>query len=374
MDRMLDYLQKNKNNILSDLEKLVRAESPSDDKKHVDRCGAVLRELFQKHLNIEAEVISQEKAGNDLRFTYGEGESQILILAHFDTVWDVGRLSFHVEDGKAYGPGILDMKGGIIQSLWALKACRVLNLPLNKKIVFLCTSDEEVGSTASRELIEQEALKSEAVLVPEPAVAKSGALKTSRKGVGQFKIIIKGKASHAGNHPEDGISAVEEMAHQILYLHSLNDYEKGTTINAGITHGGSRVNVVAERAEIDVDARVSSMQEGERISHLIHDIKPHLKGTTVKVLGDIERPPMVKTKKTEQLFQIAQSCAKELGIQLKEEKVGGGSDGNFTSALGIPTLDGLGSVGEGPHAEYEHILIDQLPVRSALMAKLLVNL
>ncbi|MFM1652079.1 M20 family metallopeptidase [Brevibacillus sp. B_LB10_24] len=374
MADILSYLQENQQHILADLETVVKAESPSNVKEQVDRCGTVLQSLFQSRLGVDDEVIPQTKTGNHLRFAYGEGDSQILITTHFDTVWDVGRLNYRVEGNKAYGPGIFDMKGGIIQSLWALKACRDLGIPLKHKVVFLCTSDEEIGSGTSRELIEQEALKSRAVLVPEPAVAETGALKTARKGVGNFTIKLKGRASHAGNHHEDGISAVDEMARQILFLHSLTDYSKGTTLNVGIAHGGNRVNVVAEQAELHVDLRVTSLAEAERISSLVTAAKPHREGIIMTVEGGIERPPMERTEGTERLFNLAQEAAKELGFALTETAVGGGSDGNFTSALGIPTLDGLGAVGDGPHAEYEHVLIDQLPVRAALFAKLLTRL
>lgn len=223
MADILQYLQENQQNILSDIERLVKAESPSHDKVSVDHCGEVLQSLFKQHLGLEPEVIPQTDAGNHLRFTYGEGPEQILIIGHFDTVWDIGRLSYRIEGNKAYGPGIFDMKGGVIQSLWAIKASRECGIPLNKKIVFLCTSDEEVGSDTSRKQIEQEAMNCSIVLVPEPAVANSGALKTARKGVGRFSLSIRGKAAHAGNHHEDGISAIQEMAHQILYLHSLTD-------------------------------------------------------------------------------------------------------------------------------------------------------
>ncbi len=232
MDKVLRYLKTNQQDILEDLAHVVGWESPSHDKDRVDHCGKGLQALFQKHLGLKAEVIPQTETGNHLRFSYGSGDPQVLILTHFDTVWDVGRLSYQVKGNQAYGPGILDMKGGIVQALWGIKACRELELPLDKKIVFLCTSDEEMGSGTSRSLIEEEASKSEAVLIPEPSVAHTWALKTSRKGNGIFKMRIKGKASHSGNHHAEGISAVEEMAHQILFLHSLTDYTLGTTINA----------------------------------------------------------------------------------------------------------------------------------------------
>lgn len=374
MADLVSYLQNNQNCILSDLERLVRAESPSHDKEKVDQCGEVLKALFREHLQVEADVIPQTDTGNHLRFTYGAGDSQILIIGHFDTVWEVGRLPYRVEGNRAYGPGILDMKGGIIQAIWALKACKELQLPLQKKIVFLCNSDEEISSYTSRSLIEAEALKSHTVLVPEPAEANTGALKTARKGVGRYRIKIFGKASHSGNHHEDGRSSVEEMARQILFLHQLTDYQRGTTVNAGVAAGGTRANIVAEYAEITVDVRTRSREEAERISAIIQGITPHTEGISIQVEGGITRPPMERNAHTERLFAQAARCADELGFALKETAVGGGSDGNFSAALGVPTLDGLGAVGAGPHAEYEHILIDQLPIRAALLAKLLATL
>lgn len=374
MNKVLEYIKQHQEEMLEDLKTLVLAESPTHSKERVDQCGAEIQKLFKKHLHLDSEVIPQKHAGNHMRFSYGTGDEQILILGHFDTVWDVGRLSYRVEGNRAYGPGILDMKGGIIQALWAVKACRELGISLNKRIVFLCTSDEEVGSSSSRELIEREAVQSRAVLVPEPAAAHTGALKTTRKGVGRFAIKITGKAAHAGNHHQDGISAVQEMAHQILFLHSLTDYELGTTLNVGVVRGGSTENVVAEQAELGVDLRISQISEGERISKIIYGLKPHSEGITLQVSGGVNRPPMEKTAGNEQLFRLAAACSSELGFPLIEEAVGGGSDGNFTSALGIPTLDGLGAVGEGIHAENEHVEIDQLPVRAALMAGLLRKL
>ncbi|KEO84953.1 M20 family metallopeptidase [Tumebacillus flagellatus] len=374
MDDVVEYLKQHQEEILEDLKTLVLAESPTRSKERVDQCGAEIQKLFKKHLDLTSEVIPQEHAGNHLLFQYGTGDEQILILGHFDTVWDVGRLSYRVEGNKAYGPGILDMKGGIIQALWAVKACRELGISLNKRIVFLFTSDEETGSGSSRELIEREAVRSRAVLVSEPAASQTGALKTARKGVGRFSIKITGKAAHAGNHHQDGISAVQEMAHQILFLHSLTDYELGTTLNVGVVRGGTTENVVAEHAELSVDLRITQMSEGDRISKVIYGLKPQLEGIALQVSGGVNRPPMERTMGNEKLFRLAAACSSELGFPLTEESVGGGSDGNFTSALGIPTLDGLGAVGEGIHAENEHVEIDQLPVRAALMARLLCKI
>lgn len=369
---VLSYLQNNQHHIMGDIERLVKAESPSNDKQYVDQCGDVLCDLFRERLGLEAEVIQQTKVGNHLKFTYGTGNAQILLLTHYDTVWDAGVKSYYIEGNKAFGPGVFDMKGGIIQAIWAVKACKDLEIDINRKIVFLCTSDEEIGSPTSRKWIEQEGLRSEAVFVTESAVAGTGALKTSRKGQGQFTIKIEGKAAHSGNHHEDGASAVEEMARQIQYIHAQTDYAKGTTLNVGIAKGGTRFNVVAEQAQIEVDLRMSTKEEGERIAALIRNVKPSLPGTTLHVSGGITRPTMEKNIYTDRLFQLASECWEQLRMaNLAEESVGGGSDGNFTAALGIPTLDGLGVVGEGAHAENEHILIDQVPLRIALLSKLL---
>lgn len=369
------YLEEHEQAMLDDLIKFVKKESPSRNKKLVDECGAYLTDLFQYRLDVEHyEVIKEDKVGNHMKFTIGKGEQQILIIGHFDTVWEKGRLKLKKEGNKLFGPGILDMKGGIIQSLWAIKAIQELQLPLNKKIVFLCNSDEEIGSIASKKYIEEEAKKSEAVLVAEPAVAGSGALKTSRKGAGIFNLKIWGRAAHAGNHHEDGVNAIEELAKQVIALQRLTDYQKGTTVNVGTITGGSGINVVPEYAEANIDLRVSTEEEAKRVTDIILNLKPLSKGIKLEVTGGMNRPPMVKTEQTKELFECAQSIANELDIALTEEAVGGGSDGNFTAAIGTPTLDGLGACGKGIHAAHEHIQIDKLAERSSLLANLLLKI
>lgn len=372
--KILNYLQTNEQEILQDLEEFVKKESPSRDKALVDECGHYLQELFQKHLDVTPEVFTEKEVGNHLKFTIGDGEKQILIIGHFDTVWEKGRLSYRVEGNKAYGPGILDMKGGMVQAIWAVKAIRELGMSMNKKIVFLCNSDEEIGSIHSRKYIEEEARKSEVALVAEAAVAKTGALKTARKGVGIFKLKVWGRAAHSGNHHHDGISAIEELARQTIFLQELTDYEKGSTVNVGVVKGGTGSNVVPEYAEADIDLRISSLEEAERVSALILGLKPILDGTKIKVTGEVNRPPMERTEEIGKLFHTAQVIASELGFELDEAAVGGGSDGNFTAALGIPTLDGLGCEGEGLHAENEHVLINTLSKRAALLANLLLRI
>jgi glutamate carboxypeptidase len=266
------------------------------------------------------------------------------------------------------------MKAGLVQAIWATKALVDLGLLKDREIRFLCSSDEELGSPSSREWIETEALMCEQVLVVEPATSHTHALKTERKGTGRFDIKIKGRAAHAGNNPEDGVSAVHEMAEQILFLHGLNAPEVGTTLNVGIAKGGQRTNVVADSAELNVDLRVSSVSEARRIESLVKEMKPCLAGAQISVTGGLVRPPLEYTAANQALFAVAQDAASALGIQIEGASVGGGSDGNFTSAVGVPTLDGLGATGVGPHAIHEHIIISDLPVRAALLAELIQRL
>ncbi|TLS38700.1 M20 family metallopeptidase [Pseudalkalibacillus caeni] len=370
----LSYLQEHEKDILQDLMKFVRAESPSDEKELVDQCGKVLEEIFLERLGVKPVRYPQAERGDHLKFTVGKGEKRILIAGHFDTVWDKGRLPIVVEDGKFFGPGVLDMKSGIIQSIWAVKVLLETGITLDKEIVFLCTSDEEVGSQTSRPLIEEEAQKSDVVLITEPPVAKTGALKTARKGVGIYNLKIQGTSSHAGNHHQDGVSAVKELAQQIVKLENLTDYQKGTTVNVGVVNGGTRRNVVPEEAEALIDFRVKTKSEAERMVDILDNLTPTYKGIDIEVEGELNRPPMERTEEIEGLFFKAQEAAYEVGFELDEAHVGGGSDGNFTAFIGVPTLDGLGCPGEGPHAEYEHIIVDELSKRSALLSHLLPKL
>ncbi len=266
------------------------------------------------------------------------------------------------------------MKAGLVQAIWALKACKDLGLSLNKKIVFLCTSDEELGSPTSKLLIEKEALNSKVVLVTEPPVAETGALKTARKGSSRYMVDIKGKAAHAGNHHRDGRSAIKEAAHLIIYLEELTNYTTGTTVNVGAVKGGGKLNVVPDTATLGVNVRVKTMKEQKRLDQLIRHLEPRTEGVTLKVKGKMNRPPMVRSNRTGKLFHVAKHIAKDLDFDLEEASVGGGSDGNFTANLGVPTLDGLGAVGEGIHARNEHILASEIPERATLLCKLITTL
>ncbi|MYL60406.1 M20/M25/M40 family metallo-hydrolase, partial [Virgibacillus halodenitrificans] len=230
MDHIKKYMEVNQQRILEDIKLLVESDSPSINKELTDKCKANIQLLFQRYFGYKAKEIKQQKYGDHLRFEFGDGEETLLLLSHFDTVWDKGDLRYKVKGNKVYGPGILDMKAGLVQAIWALKACKDLGLSLNKKIVFLCTSDEELGSPTSKLLIEKEALNSKVVLVTEPPVAETGALKTARKGSSRYMVDIKGKAAHAGNHHRDGRSAIKEAAHLIIYLEELTNYTTGTTV------------------------------------------------------------------------------------------------------------------------------------------------
>ncbi|WP_277976118.1 M20 family metallopeptidase [Pantoea endophytica] len=373
MKTIKNYLQQHADEILLDIKELVAAESPSMNKAAVDRCGEVLQSLFAKRLGVEAEIDEQPEYGNHLKFTLGSGDEQTVLLGHFDTVWDEGELVMREEDGKLYGPGVLDMKAGLVQAIWAVRALQQHDLLAGKRIVFLCGSDEEVGSPSSSAWLSQHALGSAQVLVVEPAVAGSGALKTARKGTGQYEITLNGLAAHAGNNPEEGISAVQEMAHQIMFLHSLNAPERGTTVNVGIARGGNRINVVADKAVLGIDTRVTSEAEAERIHAEISQITPHLAGITLNISGAQSRPPMRQTPESLVLMERAQQVALQLGFEVEGKAVGGGSDGNFTAALGIPTLDGLGATGAGIHARHEHIIIADIAPRAALVAGLILG-
>src|SRR5699024_144978 len=272
---VLDYMEENKQNIIKDIRYLVERDSPSNDVDLVDLCADRIQKLFVRYFGYSADVIKNSDYGDHLRFEYGEGEGTILILSHFDTVWDEGDLKLKIDGDKLYGPGILDMKGGLVQAIWSIKAIKDLSLEMHKKIVFLCTSDEEIGSPSSKSLIESEANNSDYVLVTEPPVAETGALKTGRKGSSRYFVDVKGKKAHSGNNHEDGINAIKEAARQIVYLESLTDYKIGTTINVGSIKGGGKLNVVPDFAKFGVNVRVSTKKEQKRIDQLIKNLSPY---------------------------------------------------------------------------------------------------
>ena len=374
-EKILGYLKESQDQMVSLLKDLTNIDSPSTSKEHLDRFSETLARVW-RDAGAEVTVIAQPRNGNHLRVEWGSGDEQVLVLGHYDTVWDPGetaRRPFRVEDGKAYGPGAYDMKAGIVETIFAVKALSALGIKPRVRLVALHNSDEEIGSPTSRPVIEDEARKSKAVLVLEPS-ALGGGIKTWRKGVGMFEVTIKGRAAHAGADYEKGASAAQEAARQILYLHNLTDLEEGTTVNVGIVHAGTRSNVVAEEASLKVDLRVKTMAAADRVVPKILGLKPVDPRVSLSVKGGLNRPPMERNQKNVGLFQIAKAIGLDMGIELEESGTGGGSDGNFTSALGIPTLDGLGAVGDGGHAQSEYVLLASLPERAAVVAGLLANL
>lgn len=374
MKQYYEYIDQKREHMFKLLKDIVEQESPSNDKELVDQLSVWIAKIFEELTGGLTRTIENKEYGNHVIGEFGEGDSQLLIMAHFDTVWPKGTLDkmpFSVKDGIARGPGVFDMKGGLIQGLFALNAIKELGVKLDKKIVCIFDADEEIGNPTSQELIQEEAKKSDAVFVLEPGMSPAGAIKTARKGVGIFDIEVTGIPSHSGIDPEKGVSAIEELAHQTMYLHSLTDLEKGTTVNVGTFNGGTTSNVIAEKAYAEVDLRVKTNDEFDRVIPLIKGIKPKLDGANIMVNGGVNRPPLEKTEQVKQMFQMAKKLAKEhLNFELTEKETGGGSDGNLTSQF-APTLDGLGAVGDGAHANHEYLVLDEMPKRSALLAMLL---
>ncbi|WP_352429742.1 M20 family metallopeptidase [Thermoflexus sp.] len=358
------------------LRALVALESPTTEKAAVDRLGAFVAERL-KELGASVERRPQEAVGDHWIATWGDPQAptQILTLCHLDTVWPLGtmsRMPIREEGGCLYGPGAFDMKGGIAILLGALQGLRRMGLRPPYRIRMLFISDEETGSETSRALIEEEARRSHLVLCLEPALP-DGSLKTFRKGVADFTVIAHGRSAHAGADPHRGINAIEELAYQIMRLRQLADPRRGTTVTVGVIRGGTRPNVIPEQAEMIVDVRVSTRSEMSRIEAAFRSLRPILEGARLEVRGGFNRPPMERNAQMIATFERARAIAATLGLALTEGGTGGGSDANFTAALGIPTLDGLGAVGNGAHALDEHVRIDSLPLRAALVAALLTR-
>lgn len=369
MNSLMNYFSHQLSPMTASLERIVRLESPTTHKAAIDRLGAFLAGQVRE-LGADVTFEHQAGAGDHVVARWGRGDGQVLILCHMDTVWDIGALPLRYEDARLYGPGAYDMKGGIVIALSALRGLRELNLWPQAPITLLLTSDEERGSRTSRQLIEAEARRSRLALCMEPALS-NGALKTRRKGTGLFRVTAHGRAAHAGADHEKGINAIEELAHHILALQRMTDYAAGTTVSVGKIEGGTRSNVVPDRAWAWVDVRVANRAESERLVQAIEGLKPVLPGAHVEVHGGMSRQPMERTPLMARTFAWAQSVAAELDMTLLEGASGGGSDANFTAALGIPTLDGLGAVGDGAHSVDEHVILTSLPERAALLAALL---
>lgn len=366
-------------NAIQLLKTLVETESPSHDKPAVDRVGAIVAEVARS-LGAQVEIIPNVETGGHVLARFpspngrgARGEGGILLLCHMDTVFPIGTLShmpYREADGKIFGPGVLDMKAGIVISLAAVESAQ--RSGLKRSVILLCTSDEEIGSHTSRGHIERLARESALALVLESALV-DGSLKTWRKGVGEFKVKAKGRAAHAGGDHEKGRNAIEEMAHQVIAIQKLTDYSKQTTLNVGVIQGGTVSNVVAEECSAQVDVRVMQPGEWERLESEMGRLKPVLDGTSLEIKGELNRPPMPFDETMKVTFEKAKSIAAQVGIELKAGGTGGSSDANFVAPLGIPVMDGLGAVGEGYHSEREYIFADSLEQRVKLVSALLQN-
>jgi glutamate carboxypeptidase len=372
MKQLLAFCESRRRAMVDALEVLVRFESPTLDKPAVDACGreaAFLLEQAGGHLT----VMPHEGGGDSVLAEFGDSGRRILLLGHVDTVWPVGqleRMPLRFESGRLHGPGIFDMKAGVVIAVEAIRALAAIAPERLPRVAVLLTGDEETGSVSSRPILEEQAGRSDAVLVLEPALP-GGAVKTARKGCGEFELRVRGVAAHAGIEPEKGASAALELAEQLLALERLQDPARGTTLNAGVIGGGTRPNVVPDEARAVIDARAWTRDEAARVERDLRGLRPRRARTSLEWRGGFDRPPFERTEAVGRLFAQARAVAAELGFELGEGATGGGSDGNFTAALGVPTLDGLGAEGDGAHAAHEHVLVDRLAPRAALLAGLI---
>ena len=352
-------------------------ESPSTDRPALQECGDWLaRELAQIGGTV-SRPSGGANAGDHVLAYWPGRQTSVLVIGHYDTVWPVGqvaRMPIHEQDGKLFGPGVLDMKAGVAIATLAIRALTSANAESARPAVtLLVTSDEEVGSASSRTLIEKLAREHTAVLVVEPALP-GGAVKTSRKGVADFEVTAHGLSSHAGADPKAGASAIHELVRQILVVEQLANPARGISINAGVIEGGTRSNVVAEHASARIDVRVSLLDDAATITAAFMRLKPENPRVRLEVRGGFNRPPMERTAGVAKVYEEARKVARQLGRELGEGMTGGASDGNFTAALGVPTLDGLGAIGDGPHALHEHVVVSELPARAALLAGLMARI
>jgi glutamate carboxypeptidase len=375
----LQYFEQRQDRITETIRQLVELESPSDNKAAVDRLGSMLAGRFEG-LGGHAKLHRAVNFGDHLQvdFSGKRGGKPLLLLGHLDTVYPVGTLSqmpYRLADGRLWGPGSFDMKSGIAFMLHAIEALRSwYGDELPRPLTVLLVTDEEVGSETSRRITESVAKRCAAVLVLEPALGPRGAVKTGRKGVGGYRLQVKGTAAHSGLDFEKGESAILELARQIVAISKMTDRKRGITLSVGTVQGGTRPNVIPAEASALVDARAARSKDLTRLDRKLRVLKPFNRKCKLEITGGIERPPMERSAAVVALFKKASGIAKQLGWNLEEASVGGGSDGNFTAALGLPTLDGLGGVGEGAHTPHESILISELPRRTALVAELIASI
>jgi len=372
---LASFCEDGRDDLVSFIESMVRLESPTTDKTAVDRCGRAIAGRLEQ-LGATVERLPRAAVGDLLRTRLGDAGRRVLLLGHFDTVWPLGQVSrmpIERRDGRLHGPGVYDMKAGIGIALQALDALRACHEMRGLAVTFLLTTDEETGSEWSRDVIESEARGSDAVLVLEPSLA-GGAVKTSRKACGDYRLRVTGVPAHAGVDPDAGVSAIAELARQILALEALRGLVPGVTCNVGVVTGGTRSNVVAEHAEAEVDVRAADRSGMAKVEEAMRALAPVAGGARLEVSGGFSRPPLERSPGVIHLYGLARRAAALDGWDLGEGGTGGGSDGNFTAALGVPTLDGIGAEGDGAHALHEHVRIDRLSRRAAWLARLLVEI
>jgi glutamate carboxypeptidase len=371
---ILRWLTERQHEMIARLRETVMLESPTHNKAACDTLCSYLAAEWER-LGGQVKIHRQRAAGNHLQVNLAGAPSckPVLLLGHFDTVHDLGTLQSmpcREHRGRLYGPGVFDMKAGIVQMMFALSALRETRERLPRPVIVFLVSDEEEGSSSSRAITEKLANCCAAVLVCEPS-GPGGALKTARKGVGSFTLKVTGQAAHSGLDFEKGHSAILELTHQVHALSGLTDLKRGITLNVGVIRGGTRTNVVAAEAVAEVDLRVAHKSDGAVMERKVRRLRAVNPNCTLKIEGGINRPPLERTRHVAALFELARKIGRELGFELNEIAVGGGSDGNFTAGIGIPTLDGLGAVGDGAHAAHEHVIASQLPRRAALLAGLI---
>jgi glutamate carboxypeptidase len=374
LNELFTWLASQQAGMVALVRELVTRESPTHDKAACDALCEFLATQFRAMAG-KVKIHPQKTAGNHLEidFAGAKGQKPVLLLGHYDTVYDMGTLKtmpWREQGGKLCGPGVFDMKSGIVQMMYAVRALREIAGGLPRPVKVWLVSDEEVGSDSSRSMTEKLASQCAAVFVCEPS-GPGGALKTARKGVGDFRIKVTGRAAHSGLDFEKGHSAIQELAHQIHAIARLTDLKRGITMNVGLIRGGTRTNVVAGEASADLDLRIGKKADGPMMERKVKALKPVNRNCKLEIEGGVNRPPLERTKQVAALFAVAQKLAHEIGFELKEIAVGGGSDGNFTAGIGIPTLDGLGAVGDGAHATHEYVLAAELPRRAALLAGLI---
>lgn len=353
----------------------MRLESPTEDCGAVNAASALVAGWGETECGGKARWHRQREFGDVLELRFGSrrnAQRPVLLLGHLDTVWPMGTLKtmpWREADGRIFGPGVLDMKAGVVMALAAIRLLR--EAKVTRPVTLLLNSEEEVGSPVSRAITEQVARDCSAVFVLEPA--QGLAYKTARKGVGNYELAVQGVGSHSGVDFERGHSAIRELAYQVEVASGFTDLTRGLTVNAGVIAGGTRSNVVAEQARAEFDVRIAKMADAARIERLFRGLKPRDPQCRLTLTGGINRPPMERKPGTIALFRQARALAKQMGFSLEEAATGGGSDGNFTAALGVPTLDGMGAVGEGAHAAHESIVAEHLVPRTALLAAMLAN-